>query len=95
MKYNFFSIEFKRFQKLILVRFPSLMLKFVPIFTSFFKIKVTICLWIESLQSTKFLVQLDNYFIIEPTKLKHKQTGGGRNVKFHYYDWQFFSERRK
>jgi hypothetical protein len=21
--------------------------------------------------------------------------GGGRNVEFHYYDWQFFSERRK
>jgi len=21
--------------------------------------------------------------------------GGGRNVEFHYYDWQFFSERWK
>ena len=21
--------------------------------------------------------------------------GGGRNVEFHYYDWQFFSEHRK
>ncbi len=74
MKYNLFSIEFKRFQKLILVRFPSLMLKFVPTFTPFFKIKVTIFFWIESLQGTKFLVQLDNYFLIEPAKLKHKQT---------------------
>ncbi len=22
-------------------------------------------------------------------------SGGGRNVKFHYYDWPFFSEHRK
>ncbi len=28
-------------------------------------------------------------------KLKHNIWGGGQNVEFHYYDWRFFSERRK
>ena len=66
------------------------------LFTSGFQIK---CFRQVKVYLNACFNQLGGLFFklqIDLRRLDHSEVkGGGRNVKFHYYDWRFFSERQK